>query len=227
MVHSATYALAIPHAPTARAAFRPLRARAPGHAPALTLVARACDSIFPMRVERSPDLRRAAEVQAQLGALEPFLRMVAARLCKDPDAAKDLVQDTCERALVKVEKFSPDTNLKAWLATLMHHIFIDNCRARKRRPPADCIDDFQVAQPDADSAPWWGHVTVDDLRRATQLLEDKFREVYELHTFAKLSYEHIAKRLDIQKMTVGTRLLRARQKLREILESQRTKEVSP
>ena len=44
-----------------------------------------------------------------------------------------------------------------------------------------------------------------------------YREVYRLHTFEDLSYEQIAQRLGIQRVTVGTRLNRARKKLREIL----------
>jgi RNA polymerase sigma-70 factor (ECF subfamily) len=60
-------------------------------------------------------------------------------------------------------------------------------------------------------------LTTSDLKAALLEIGAPFREVFELHEFARLSYEEIAGRLDISPNTVGTRLHRARRKLREVL----------
>ena len=71
------------------------------------------------------------------------------------------------------------------------------------RPPAD--------------APLWMRIDAQQLRAAVDRLEPEFREVFTLHAFERRSYKDIAAALDIPQNTVGTRLLRARRKLRVLL----------
>lgn len=175
------------------------------------------DPVTGMQLEHSPPVAVSADFRAALAQAEPHLRAVARRLCRDDDAAKDLVQDTFERALNKSDHLQPNSNPRAWLTTIMHRLFIDQCRARARRPPPRSIDELQVAAPPSEVAPWWTKVTVAELRAAAEILDPRFAEVYRLSTFHKMSYAQIAKHLDIQKATVGTRLIRARRKIREIL----------
>lgn len=170
-----------------------------------------------MQLEHSPSVAVSADFRAALAQAEPHLRAVAKRLCRDDDAANDLVQDTFERALHKADGLKPNTHPRAWLTTMMHRLFIDQCRSRARRPQPKSIDELQVAAPTLEDAPWWTHVTVEELRAASDVLDPRFAEVYRLSTFQKMSYAEIAKHLDIEKMTVGTRLIRARRKIREIL----------
>ena len=60
--------------------------------------------------------------------LTPVLRAFAYNLTQNQDDAKDLYQETAFRAMANREKFLPDTNLKAWLFTIMKNIFINNYR---------------------------------------------------------------------------------------------------
>jgi len=161
-----------------------------------------------------------------LTELEPFLLTMAERLCGNRADARDLVQDTFERALRQVEQAAP-RNLRAWLAATLHNLFIDHCRARARRPVVDpLVDDLPAAAEDPAPAPPWAHITIDDVRAAVGELDPIFRDVYILHTFEHQTYEQIAARLGIERITVGTRLSRARRRLREIL-SQRLAAESP
>jgi RNA polymerase sigma-70 factor (ECF subfamily) len=66
-----------------------------------------------------------------------------------------------------------------------------------------------------------------DLRDATDELGPVYREVYVLHTFEHRSYDDIARELGIPRVTVGTRLHRARKKLREVLEARLAQEDKP
>jgi RNA polymerase sigma-70 factor (ECF subfamily) len=150
---------------------------------------------------------------------EPRLLKVAERLCTGSADARDLVQDTFERAMR--QGIPPDLrNPCAWLTTIMHHLFIDRCRAVARQPvhePLQDAHDHLMPPRVVDDEPAWNRLTLADVRAALPKLETKYREVYEMHTFEGRSYEDISTVLKIDRVTVGTRLTRARKKLREVL----------
>ena len=52
-------------------------------------------------------------------AMEPSLRSFAYSLTTNAEDANDLLQDTYLKALVYQDKFENDTNLKAWLYTII------------------------------------------------------------------------------------------------------------
>jgi RNA polymerase sigma-70 factor (ECF subfamily) len=162
---------------------------------------------------------KAVVLASALAEHEPALLRVAERLCAGPADARDLVQDVFERAArqgIPTDVRSP----RAWLTTMMHNLFIDRCRANARRPTHESLDDSHAEVTPLDAKadePPWQRLTIDDVRSALDAIEPTFRDVYILHTFDKLPYEDIAKRLRIERVTVGTRLNRARRKLREVL----------
>ena len=63
----------------------------------------------------------------------PRLRRYARALMRDRDAADDLVQDSVERALQRIDNWQSGDNPRRWLFTIMHHIFVDQLRRVKRR----------------------------------------------------------------------------------------------
>jgi RNA polymerase sigma-70 factor, ECF subfamily len=151
---------------------------------------------------------------------EAVLRGIAMKLCRDSTDANDLVQDTLERALRNVDRFQSG-NPRAWLITIMRNLFLNRCRSRRGGPRFEPIDDqLHAPQPAPEPAPVWTSISTDQLQAAIAQLDEKFRRVYELHTFESASYEQISEILNIPKNTVGTRLNRARQKLRELLSAQ-------
>ncbi|HET6280262.1 MAG TPA: RNA polymerase sigma factor [Polyangia bacterium] len=141
----------------------------------------------------------------------------AMRLARTPADAWDLVQDTFEHALRAYARLQPDSNLRVWLMTIMHHLFIDRCRRKAREPSAMMIEEDQIPSPEQSAAPVWATVSEEAVAAAVADLETPFREVYQLRLIDKCSYEEIAERLLIPRSTVGTRLMRARQKLRQTL----------
>jgi RNA polymerase sigma-70 factor (ECF subfamily) len=163
-----------------------------------------------------PAARRAFEGMAR--AHNDALLAFAIRLTGNPSDARDLVQDTLERALRRAESFAPGTNARAWLFSILHNAFIDRCRRRKTEARSESIDEMEVAAHEPEEPPRWTSISAEQLSAAVAALGDEFRVVYELHARDGLSYQAIAERLGIPPNTVGTRLARARRKLRTLLE---------
>ncbi|MCB9651245.1 MAG: RNA polymerase sigma factor [Deltaproteobacteria bacterium] len=150
------------------------------------------------------------------------LYRVALRLSGNEAVAQDLVQDTLLRAIEKKAAFEVGTALRAWLVTILNNRFIDQCRRERARGAHEPVDGLPLAQPLPDPPPAWASLDIDALRRATERLPKDMAEVYRLSAFEGLSYAEIAGRLGIPQNTVGTRLLRARRKIRGLLEEEGT-----
>lgn len=149
---------------------------------------------------------------------ESTLYAVALRMSREPSLARDLVQDTFERAMSKLDQFQSGTNARAWLTTIMTNLYVDRCRKRAREPIHEPIEDHPaVVAVQHEEAPAWARFSGEQLRVALAALSEDFRRVYELHAIEGRSYDEIAKELKIPKATVGTRLIRARRKLKELL----------
>jgi len=150
---------------------------------------------------------------------EPQLRAIAMRLTGNGADAADLLQDAFERAFRHYDKLEPGTNPRAWAVTILHNLFIDRCRRVRREPLRVAVEDVPLAAPEPSSEPdpLWTKLTAADLARALERLEPDFRAVYQMHALENRSYKEISAALGIPAATVGTRLLRARDKLRKLL----------
>ncbi|MEO6772720.1 MAG: RNA polymerase sigma factor [Kofleriaceae bacterium] len=164
-----------------------------------------------------------------LATAKPALAQVAERLCATPADASDLLQDTLERATR--QGIPADVrNPRAWLATIMHNLFIDRCRSAQRQPVHEPLEDHHtdaVTSIGVTDEPAWARATLDDVRKALDQLDPTFARVYRLHAFEHRSYEQIAIALKIERVTVGTRLNRARKMLRQVLVTRLGLEESP
>jgi RNA polymerase sigma-70 factor (ECF subfamily) len=157
-------------------------------------------------------------LRSQLVDLLPALRGRAQRLERQPCSAEDLVQDTVEKALRSDHLFAHGTNLRGWLLTIMHNLFVDRCRMRNRAPaPPDGMPDRAPCPLDLPPPPPWQALSLEDVREMSATLQACLREAVELVFFEGLSYQEAAVRLGIPAVTVGTRLVRARGRLREML----------
>lgn len=145
------------------------------------------------------------------------LTRTARTLCGNPADADDLLHDVYERALRASHRDGDHVNLRAWLHSILRNLFIDRCRHARRHPSPMSLDEIDVAEAQPERAEAWAQVTTAQLQAALAELPIDFRRVFELHTFEGLRYEQIAKRLQIAPSTVGTRLSRARGKLRVLL----------
>jgi RNA polymerase sigma-70 factor (ECF subfamily) len=156
----------------------------------------------------------------------------AVRLTRNPDAAQDLVQDTYLKAFRARGRFTPGSNLKAWLYTILHNTWRnrrrDHARARVEAD-SEVVDVLAEQGVDGLSPPPDNPETLllkatlsDDLRDALDALPEAFREAVWLRDVEQLSYQEIAAVLEIPVGTVMSRLSRGRKQLyRALTESGR------
>jgi RNA polymerase sigma-70 factor (ECF subfamily) len=149
---------------------------------------------------------------------EPALAGIARRLCRNDADADDLVQDTYEHALRALGRYRERGNLRGWMVRILNNLFVDRCR-RSKSARTRPIESMEVPAAESSPPPAWTAIGDAQIARALSGLAPEFRHVYELHAAGK-SYDEIADTLAIAKNTVGTRLLRARKKLKQRLEAQ-------
>ncbi len=142
----------------------------------------------------------------------PRLRRYARALTGERARADDLVQDTLERALIKLHLWQPGSDLRAWLFTLMHNVFINQLRAQSGRLTVD--DDAAEVAVRPTQTDW---LEVRDLQAALLRLPQEQREVLLLVGLEQMTYEESAGVLGIPVGTVMSRLSRARERLRGLL----------
>lgn len=146
----------------------------------------------------------------------PFLRGLARKLCRGTFEPEDLVQDVLTRAVAHFDRLPPDVNHAAWMARVMQNLFIDRLRQRAAQRPIS-IDDVVVLQPPPETPAWWERLAREDVVAAVRQLPPELARAFELFALDGRSYKEIAATLDIPVATVGTRVLRARRRLRALL----------
>ena len=139
----------------------------------------------------------------------PRLRRYARALVGDRYRADDLVQDTLERACRKFHLWRQGSDLRAWLFTVMHNVFVNQVRARRLE-----LEEFE----DAAALPTqMERIDLLDIERALARLPVEQREVILLVGIEQMGYGEVAKALDVPIGTVMSRLSRARERLRALL----------
>ena len=158
------------------------------------------------------------------------LYAAALRMTRNPSDAEDLVQETYLRAYRVFGGFREGTNLKAWLYRILTNTFINQYRAKKRRPDQvdlDDVEDFYIfrrlggieaadaertaetealeAMPDA------------EVKQALESIPEQFRMAVILADIEGFSYKEIAEILDIPIGTVMSRIHRGRRQLQKLL----------
>ena len=157
-----------------------------------------------------------------LGALYSFGLLLTGR----PDEAEDLVQETFLRAFRFFHQYEHGTNCKAWLFTIMKHIFLNQSTQRARLVLSREVNPDEEGQSEAlwrdaigrnAASSLRDEVFAKDIEKALALLPETFRLIVVLKDVEGFSYGEIAQLLDCPIGTVMSRLSRARGMLRRLL----------
>jgi RNA polymerase sigma-70 factor (ECF subfamily) len=154
----------------------------------------------------------------QLARLRPMLRQRALMMTRNTASAEDLVHQAIERALCRRAVLRPGSNMVAWLTSVMHNLFIDDCRQLvvQRKSKRDLT--YESQGPDESVVGPMDLVETSDLRAAMNQLRDGDRRLLELAYFERISHREISRRLSVKVSTTGTRIHRVKAKLRRLLQ---------
>lgn len=172
------------------------------------------------RPETSPDFGQAA--LDHLDALYGF----AMTLTRNRGEAEDLVQETYLRAVRAFGQLMPDSNLKGWLFTITRNLWLNQCRHARAGPHFVDLDQDQqeitewlTQLPEDPYEIYVRKAEREEVRSAIQSLPRPYRQVVVLRDIEGFSYQQIARILGCPAGTVMSRLGRARQRLRHMLEN--------
>lgn len=155
----------------------------------------------------------ADDVKRQITELLPRLRRFARALTGDQDRADDLVQETCLRALSRLDQWERGTRLDSWMYRIAQNIWFDRTRAAKvRGDPVELEDALEVSGEDG-RATVEGRLVLAEVERAMARLPVEQRVVVGLVCVEGMSYGDAADVIGVPLGTVMSRLARARRAL--------------
>ncbi|MYM59841.1 sigma-70 family RNA polymerase sigma factor [Vibrio sp. OCN044] len=160
------------------------------------------------------DMDRQRKYEALVRAYHRDLYRYAYWLCKDQSVAEDLVQETCLRAWKSLDSLQDEKAAKSWLITILRR---ENAR-RFERKQFDLVDiDDHANDAKVSDAP---HHQTEWVQAQIMKLEDEYREPLFLQVVGGFSGEEIGEILGLNKNTVMTRLFRARNQLKDMLDTE-------
>jgi RNA polymerase sigma factor (sigma-70 family) len=154
----------------------------------------------------------------------PTLRRYARGLLRDIDTADDIVQDCLERVVSNWQRRRND-DPRTWVFAILHNLAINRLKQQNRRGYAVPIEDlpersYSVAASQDDT------IFGKEVLAALDRLPPDHRSIILLISVEDLSYAEAAKVLGVPVGTVMSRLSRAREQLKTLLEQPSTKSES-
>ena len=163
----------------------------------------------------------ALEFNHRIIGLQPTLKLYTRRFTVDKEESEDLLQDTILKALSNKEKFTQNTNFKAWLYTIMKNTFINKYRKEsKTKTQLDNTKDLyylNVADTHTFSSPGSG-MEYKEIMALMNELKDIYLIPFKMY-FDGYKYHEISEEMNIPLGTVKTRIFYARQFLKDRMKS--------
>ncbi len=161
------------------------------------------------------------DVRQEIVALLPRLRRFACALTGSLDEADDIVQAACEKALGRLDQFTPGTRCDQWMFQIIRTVWIDKLRHTRRRQGINVADDVEQVAFDArihEQAE--ARMDLAIIRREIARLPEEQRVILVLVTVDGRSYQETATMIGVPIGTVMSRLSRARRRLAEALDGE-------
>ncbi|MFV0522687.1 MAG: RNA polymerase sigma factor [Mangrovibacterium sp.] len=162
---------------------------------------------------------RTEEFYQSLIGLQQNLYYFAISLTSNEEKAQDLTQETILKALSYHDKYREDTNLKAWLCTIMKNTFINQYRkdARHINILEGATNEFEKQISETKSFPSPdAFYSSEEISRKIERLSDEFRIPFTMFVDG-YKYKEIADELNLPLGTVKSRIFLTRKKLSEQL----------
>jgi RNA polymerase sigma factor (sigma-70 family) len=153
-----------------------------------------------------------------LTGLESYLKSFAMTYTRNEEDAKDLTQETMLKALKYKSYYTPQTNFKAWVFTIMRNIFINQYRRKVKSKTVfdDSKESYLLTNAIGNSETPENYTDGLELNKQLQKLEKEYLVPFEMH-FQGFKYKEIADKLEIPIGTVKSRIFLARKKMIDLL----------
>jgi RNA polymerase sigma factor (sigma-70 family) len=183
--------------------------------------------------------------QAKLGSEEAFIelwsrhggrtRAVVGRIIRNREDAEDILQETYLKSFRHLIAFNGQSQFATWLTRIAINLALMLLRKRRNHPeiliessdsdlPVSIMD-FPDCSESAESR-YFHAERLHQLRRAIQQLPPELRKVVELQNSDELPLKEIAHRTGVSVVAVKSRLVRARNKLREMTSQERLRKAT-
>lgn len=141
-------------------------------------------------------------------------------LIKDPDLSADVVQDTFIKAYRNLRGYNPKYPFNSWIFRIAHNEAMNAVKKNRHIvAESDLPSGFKpFTAPSGIEQAIDRNILKADVQRCLLQLKTQWREILSLYYFEQLSYEEISRILRMPTSTVGVRLKRARQGLRDVCE---------
>ena len=162
---------------------------------------------------------RTMDFTQNLLGMQTELRRFALKLTADKEEADDLLQETSLKALDNEDKYTPDTNFKGWMYTIMRNIFINNYRKTVRDQTfVDQTENLYHLNLPQDSGfdSTEGNYDLKEIRRIVNSLPKEYRVPFSMY-ISGFKYREIADRLGLPIGTVKSRIYFTRHRLQRDL----------
>lgn len=158
------------------------------------------------------------EFNEALIGMEGNLQSFALNFTRNNEDAKDLTQETMLKAITYRNYYTPQTNFKAWVFTIMRNIFINQYRRKvKSGTIFDHSKDLYLLNSSNDTeSNTLSSISEKEVNKHINQLEYEYKQPFEMH-FQGFKYKEIADQLDIPIGTVKSRIFIARKKLMDLL----------
>jgi RNA polymerase sigma-70 factor (ECF subfamily) len=150
--------------------------------------------------------------------LENYLKSFAMGFTRNEEDAKDLTQETMLKAFTYRNYYTPQTNFKAWVFTIMRNIFIN--QYRRKVNSGTIFDDskelYLLTNATNNQETPTNYIVGKEISKQIRTLGEEYRTPFEMH-FEGFKYKEIADKLGIPIGTVKSRIFIARKKLMDLL----------
>ena len=178
------------------------------------------------QIRLAPD--QTALFESMVKTFEKPLYQFAFRLCGNHHEAQDLLQEGLYRAFKSFARFETGTAFDRWLYQIIHNLYIDHYRKRKRRPLVSSIDEplaHLETEKTTEIPDWSANPEIEAMRtelgrqiqHGLKELSPEYRTAVILCDIQGLSYEEISQVLNCSIGTVRSRIHRGRKILRRLL----------
>jgi RNA polymerase sigma-70 factor (ECF subfamily) len=155
-----------------------------------------------------------------VGRYEKKLIRYGTKFLAKKEDIEDIVQEVFISAYQNIQSFNTALRFSPWIYRIAHNAFVNALKAKERRPVLIDFDTL-ISHPiyeDPEESIREQEEIKERLDACLGELSPKYREVLVLHYFEELAYKDIAEILQVPMGTVGIRLKRAKEELKEVLE---------